>query len=318
MRGPASAWRLLQQTPNQIDDDTLYFVYNSDDNIKEGVLYLGQKLISGKNSNGSNVQINIEDIENVDIANLQNRQILIYDQNSLQWVNASLDDIINSPIGIFQGATENQNGTSGLVPVPTRADVYSFLQGSGQWVNISELFEPDVFEINSNNYISLAGLSSAPVGTIPVKSDEGIVWANVSAGAITRQIIAYDELQELIRTHTAKDNVIYIVANDSNLYGDRYSEYMVLNNTLELLGTIGNIDLSDYVTTSVFNNRVGQIEDILNNASYGLVGRVTSLEDYIGEINFTGNNHSIAEELDSIHIEINDLTDQLEWHELNT
>jgi len=62
MRGSISAWNTLLTTPEKIDNDTLYFIYESNTNILEGSLYLGQKLISGSNS-GSTINLkNLNDI----------------------------------------------------------------------------------------------------------------------------------------------------------------------------------------------------------------------------------------------------------------
>jgi len=44
-----------------------------------------------------------------------------------------------------------------------------------------------------------------------------------------------------------------MVPTDSVDSSNHYNEYMVISNSLELIGTIGDVDLSDYVTTSVFN-----------------------------------------------------------------
>jgi len=66
IRGSVSAWENLNLTPNKIDDDTLYFIYESINNPKEGKLYLGQKLISGVGSSGI---INISDIGDITIGN---------------------------------------------------------------------------------------------------------------------------------------------------------------------------------------------------------------------------------------------------------
>jgi hypothetical protein len=40
-RGSIAAWQRLLLTPNKIDNDTLYFVYESAEHSDEGQLYLG-------------------------------------------------------------------------------------------------------------------------------------------------------------------------------------------------------------------------------------------------------------------------------------
>lgn len=41
LRGSIAAWNNLLTTPNKIDDDTLYFIYEDIANPTEGKLYLG-------------------------------------------------------------------------------------------------------------------------------------------------------------------------------------------------------------------------------------------------------------------------------------
>ncbi len=41
MRGSTTAWEILKQTPENISEDTLYFIYKSDTNTRDGKLYLG-------------------------------------------------------------------------------------------------------------------------------------------------------------------------------------------------------------------------------------------------------------------------------------
>ena len=318
MRGSVAAWTTLLQTPNKIDDDTLYFIYESVENPTEGSLYLGKKLISGDNN--GNVLVNINDIGDVyidDIA-LSDKQILVYSETTHEWVNTSLSTIIDTAIGTFTGATENTGGTQGLVPAPQAGDQNKFLRGDKVWATISiPTFDPNNFD-NNNNIITFAGFSSAPVGTVPIKTNAGIEWSTMSAGTITREITTMEDLQSAISNGTADLNTIYMVPTDSVDSSNHYNEYMVISNSLELIGTIGDVDLSDYVTTSVFNTQVGNINTILNGttSTTGLVDRVSILETSVGNLNnliLTGNNTTIVEEINTIN---GIITDRLAWHNL--
>ena len=64
-RGSANAWDLLLHSQTGPDDDTLYFVYDSNVNKNEGKLYLGDRLISAV-GNSSGI-ININDIGDINI-----------------------------------------------------------------------------------------------------------------------------------------------------------------------------------------------------------------------------------------------------------
>jgi len=62
------------------------------------------------------------------------------------------------------------------------------------WATISiPTFDPNNFD-NNNNIITFAGFSSAPVGTVPIKTNAGIEWSTMSAGTITREITTMEDL----------------------------------------------------------------------------------------------------------------------------
>lgn len=104
------------------NNDTLYFVYNSDSD--KGTLYLGDRLISGNISN-------ITDLEDLIITELQDKQILQYDESQSAWVNKSIRDAI----GIMIGASEDSQGSIGLVPAPGIGQQNLFLRGDGVWAS---------------------------------------------------------------------------------------------------------------------------------------------------------------------------------------
>ena len=105
------------------NNDTLYLISATDSN--KGTLYLGEKLIT------DNIN-SLEDLENVLLSELADGQLLIYDGEQSKWVNNS---IINA-IGLMIGATETEQGASGLVPAPGFGKQNAFLRGDGQWVEI--------------------------------------------------------------------------------------------------------------------------------------------------------------------------------------
>lgn len=110
------------------DNDTLYFIYDSEDQTK-GSLYLGNKLIGG--GNGSTTAVtDINDLANVLINNVQDKQILAYDASAGKWVNKTPEEI---QIEVMTGATADAAGTSGLVPAPAAGAQDKFLRGDGMW-----------------------------------------------------------------------------------------------------------------------------------------------------------------------------------------
>ena len=87
------------------DNDTLYFISASDSN--KGTLYLGEKIIV------DNIN-SVKDLEDILLTELTDGQLLTYDGAQEKWVNKSIIDAI----GIMIGASENEQGASGLVPAP--------------------------------------------------------------------------------------------------------------------------------------------------------------------------------------------------------
>lgn len=104
--------------------DTLYFIYSSDSD--KGSLYLGDRLISGNVSN-------ITDLEDLIITELQDKQILQYDIAQSAWVNKSIREAID----IMAGASEDSQGSIGLVPAPGIGQQNLFLKGDGNWASIA-------------------------------------------------------------------------------------------------------------------------------------------------------------------------------------
>ncbi len=110
------------------DNDTLYFIYDSEDQTK-GSLYLGDKLIGGGNGSAT-VVTDINDLANVLINNVQDKQILAYDASTKKWVNKTPEEI---QVEVMTGATADVAGTSGLVPAPVAGAQDKYLRGDGAW-----------------------------------------------------------------------------------------------------------------------------------------------------------------------------------------
>lgn len=121
MRGSLAAYNKLSPK----DDDTLYFLTNTDDG--EGYLYLGTKLISEPGTiNGSNCSLaTLNDV--LITANLNYDAILMYDSKAGKWRDYSFDTLV------FKGATADEDGWSGFVPAPEAGSENYFLKGDGTW-----------------------------------------------------------------------------------------------------------------------------------------------------------------------------------------
>ena len=330
MRGSISSWETLQQIPGKINDDTLYFIYENAETSTNGKLYLGQKLISGVDGLTENIDIN--DIGDIDIdgEHLADKQILVYNDTTQQWENKSLSAIIDTAIDVMVGATQDQDGTAGLVPRPRAGDQNKFLSGSGSWTTINiPTFNTEVFSLN-NNEVNLNGFNFAPTGSVPIKTDNGIEWTNVITGTLNRQITTLEKLRAQI-AGTDPDpidpNTIYMVDNGNDPSSENiYDDYMVINNRLERLGTFGQVNLDNYVQVPTFNTAINSLNAILQDSTDantgetipGLVSRVSTIElNYVtkadigdlGSLHLSDGNTTLVEE-------VNSLGDRLRWHEL--
>lgn len=319
MRGSAAAWATLQATPTKINNDTLYFIYENAETSTQGKLYLGQKLISGVGE-GNVENININDIGDIYIDNetLSDKQILVYNDTSHQWENAALSTIINTAVGVMQGATASTDGISGLVPIPQRGDQNKFLKGNGTWATINiPTFNTDVFNLQ-NNEVNLNGFDLAEVGSIPIKTNNGLEWTKAVVGSLNYQITTLEKLQAQLSgvdPEPINTNTIYMInnGNDSSTQ-NIYDEYMVINNNLEHLGTLGQVNLENYVTIPTFNTTISSLNNILYDTTDentgeitpGLISRVSTIElNYVNK----ADNDNLVEE-------VNSLSDRLRWHEL--
>ena len=330
VRGSSVAWENLKLTPEKISSDTLYFIYENASTSTEGKLYLGHKLISGDSSVEGNISIGSIGEVNIDNETLSDKQILVFNETSEKWENTPLSTIIDTAVGTMRGATENTSGASGLVPVPIAGDQNKFLRGDGTWSVINTpTFNSDVFSL-SNNEVSLQGYNLASVGSVPIKTSNGIQWASAAIGTLNRQITTLEKLRAQLNgtdPEPINENTIYMVLKENSGENNRYDEYMIVGDALELLGTFGEVNLTNYVTTTAFNTAIGSLENILNDTTdtetgetnLGLISRVIAIENnYIARSEIGNLNDLILSDGNTTLVEeVNTISERLKWHELN-
>ena len=338
MRGSITAWETLKATPEKISNDTLYFIYENEQTSRDGKLYLGLKLISGAGS-GATGNINLDDLNDVyiDGESLADKQILVYNDYSQRWENTSLSTIISTAVGVMRGATAATAGISGLVPVPQAGDQGKFLQGSGTWARIDiPTFNTDIFSLDEDQDITLNGYGLAKVGQVPVKTEQGIQWTNLGVGSLNCKIATLEELQQMIdeSEEPLNDSTLYMVDNGNDpSSGNKYDEFMIINGHLERMGTLGSVDLTEYVKATTFNAETTKLENTIYGHTDsttgekipGLVERVRVIEEQyvskseIGDLTqllLTGNNQNLVEEVNSINNNVTELAEKLKWQDL--
>lgn len=171
------------------DNDTLYFIYNAEDASK-GSLYLGSKQIITGSADGA-IPTDLSDLNNILITSVGDKDILSYDAASGKWINRSISEIAAEIMG---GATAEQDGASGLVPVPKAGDQFKFLRGDATWVSIpaGDLTEEQVKAIPD---------LITTVGTINGDANTEGSFRNVIKAEVTNLIggagEAFDTLKEI-------------------------------------------------------------------------------------------------------------------------
>lgn len=130
IRGTESSWAKIDNSLKS--SDTLYFISNTGSSV--GKLYLGEKLIA---NGGLTSATAISELNDVEIkAPLTDQSVLIYNLSTGKWENKSIVDLgIGNTAVPFVGASETDDGTSGLVPAPTAGQHILFLRGDGTWAN---------------------------------------------------------------------------------------------------------------------------------------------------------------------------------------
>ena len=236
----------------------------------------------------------------------------------------------------MRGATSQDFGAAGLVPLPTPGDNVKFLRGDATWAEINiPTFNTNIFT-TVNNEVSLTGYSFAPVGTVPVKTSEGIQWSNISTSRLNRQITTLSKLQAQIDgtdPEPLDEDIIYLVDNGSSGTGSKYDEYIIVNGSLERVGSFGQVDLTNYVTIPSFTAEINRLDDILYDTTNestgttvaGLISRVSTIEStyvtqsQIGDLNtllLSAGNENLVEEVNYMNASISDIQERLKWKDL--
>lgn len=214
------------------DGDTLYFVVET--GATKGSLYLGNALIATSLDEG----MHLEDL--LDIAyrgDLAVDQVLVYDGSN--WVNK---DIYSFMPGTMTGASAEEDGQGGLVPVPVKGEQNLFLGGDGTWKNPTAELEVTVGNLSKTLDTAVADIEA--IFGADSGSSMRAVATEVTNAAITALV---NDAPEAF--NTLKEIADWITGDHE-----------------------GGVDAADLITD------VANIKDILNNATTGLVKRVASLE----------------------------------------
>ena len=226
-------------------DNVLYFVVDGpDDSI--GKLYLGNTLIA--DGNGI-TDVRVDNLLDVDINAINGGDVLMYNMSTSKWENVSLASQIGNLIKVFTPASEEKNGTVGLVPAPQAGDQDLYLRGDGSWANPTEAVALEV-----------AGLKTS-VDTL-IGADK-----NVSV-----RVIATD-----IASKAASTAVANLVANAP----EKFDTLKEIADWIQ--------EHPSTATFTALSNKVTSLNDLVNGNTEkgitGLVSQVSTLNSTVSTLN---------------------------------
>ena len=167
IKGTPTAWGALTEK----DPNTLYFISEKDSN--SGLLYLGDKLISGAGSvtieqGGAKSSGKLADVL-LDV-NISDGSVLTYDAKLKKWVNKVLEipdcnDCDKNPPEVdlpkvFTGATNYMDGKEGLVPMPYAGDNELFLKGDGTWADPNSSIRAEIVALRQGDTGSIRAIAA--------------------------------------------------------------------------------------------------------------------------------------------------------------
>ena len=291
VRTTLAKWDLLTNK----DADTLYFVI-SDDNSK-GSLYLGSALIANNLSAGLSLS-QLTDF--VASGAFTNEDVVVYQGG--RWTNKQISSFMP---GTMKGATSDESGEGGLVPVPKAGDNTLYLRGDGTWANPTVGVVSDL-EALTTKVNTLDSNLTKVIGTDINKSMRSVaseVAATEVAKIVAKAPEAFDTLKEIADWIQGSDSS----ATDA---ADMLADITALNNavfgTAEKDGLVTEVatlkqGLTDLTgTVSGLNTKVIQLSDVVGNETMGLVKKVNTIET-------TVSNHTT---------QINELSQKLMWSTL--
>ena len=290
-------WDLLTNK----DADTLYFVI-SDDNSK-GSLYLGSALIANNLSAGLSLS-QLTDF--VASGNFTNEDVVVYQGG--RWTNKQISSFM--PV-TMKGATPDENGEGGLVPVPKAGDNTLYLRGDGTWA------DPTVGVVSDLEALTTKVNTLDSNLTKVIGSDINKSMRSVASDVVTTEIAkvidgapeAFDTLKEIAAwiqgsdssATDAADMLADITALNNAVFGVEGTEETEKQDGLVTEVATLKQDLTALTgTVSGLNTKLIKLSDVVGNETMGLVKKVN-------DINTTVGSHTT---------QINELSQKLMWSTL--
>ncbi len=296
------------------DDNTLYFIYDNEDQTK-GKLYLGTRLISS--NVGSSSDISLTDLTDTLITSVSAGDFLVANSEG-KWIPVSAADVAQT-----------------------------IIEANGNFVSIDE----NEFNFNNiNGQLELKGFNAASTGMVPVKENNNLKWVSLppdlttSVGNLETEVsqlkldfqnidnkianaisgsnhLTYTVISDL--AEATENNTVYLYANGSEDTSNMYDEYMFVNGNLEKIGTYG-INLDNYVTNVDFNNAINTINPrltALENANSNFIDTYVTkvtFNNTVGDLSKLSNYNDLDYSTASISDTFEDIYSRLIWQEITS
>lgn len=342
-RGSNEAYQALK-TANRLESDALYFIYDKLHPDDGGLLYLGDVLIGG--SGQANVESlgDLSDVSMPSPSTLLDGMILQYNVTTADWRPVSITYAIehsgasmggNVDLPIVRSVTKGNNDTIDQAIATVDADpiegdivfvsgVPYIYNGSSWQILTGSVMSDKVSALEtavSNLQSSVSGLSTALSG---VQSQLATVDSRIATAVAGANHLTYSVLEENENLPTPTEQTVnqisktvFLVPNGETTGENKYDEYMYVSGSYEKLGDWG-VNLSNYVTTTTFESRVGSLETAMANLPTTLNAYVT-LSKYNSEV---GDLQTLltatGKQSTTIVNEIIELQGRLQWNELDS
>ena len=274
VRTTLEKWELLLQK----DADTLYFVI-SDDNSK-GSLYLGSALIA----NNLNAGMNLSQLNDfIQSGALTTNDVVVYSGG--RWTNKQISSFMPKTM---VGATAEDDGEGGLVPVPVAGDNNLYLRGDGTWADPTADIASDLEKLTTD----VGNIDTRLTKVIGGDSNKSMraVAGEVAAAEIAKVVAnapgAFDTLKEIADWIQGSDNLANDAADmltdlsklNKAVFGDGAEEVGLVTQVATLSTDLTTLD--DKVTG--LSTALGNLKDIVGNDAMGLVKKVNTIESTVG------------------------------------
>ena len=271
-------WNALQTR----DNDTLYFVVEQ--GASNGSLYLGNALIATSIDGG----LRLEDLIDIAFAgDVKADEVLVFDGSN--WVNKNIYDFM--PV-TMTGATAEQDGLGGLVPVPVAGKQDKYLRGDGTWEDPTAALSGTVGKLSESLDNTIADLETV------IGSDAGssmrAVATDVTNAAITSLVNnapeAFDTLKEIadwIAAHPESVTALNAaITNEANRAKAAEKANTDAIDALEAL--VGDVAVATQIANAIADANLSQ---------YALASELTALSTQLSNLKGTGSRLITTDEI---------------------